>query len=237
MFSRLKWAGFLIPVLSLLGAPAAHAQWAVVDVGAIAQLVQQVELMEQTLNTAQNTLNQVRSQYQALTGNRGMQNLLSGQVRNYLPTDLTALSAVLNGQSATYVALSLLLQQSLNANAVLTPTQLAGLSSAEQSQVIAARQSAALLQALSGQALSTTSSRFASLQQLINAIPTASDAKGALDLQARIAAEQTMLANDQSKLQALYRAVDAQELARQQSAREQGIADIGSFRNLPPMGL
>jgi len=237
MFIRTKLIPFLLPVLSLIGAPAAHAQWAVVDVGAIAQLVQEVQLIEQTLTTAQNTLNQARSQYQAITGNRGMQNLLAGQVRNYLPTDLNELAAVVNGQNANFAALTGLLQQLVNANAVLTPAQLAGLSVSEQNQVVAARQNAALLQALAGQALSTASTRFASLQQLINAIPTASDAKGALDLQARIAAEQTMLSNDQSKLQALYRAAQAQELAREQSAREQAIADIGSFRNLPPMGL
>ena len=58
----------------------------------------------------------------------------------------------------------------------------------------------------SRQALEVTSERFASLQQLIDAIPGATDPKAVLDLQARIAAEQAMLQNEQTKLMVLYQA-------------------------------
>ena len=58
-----------------------------------------------------------------------------------------------------------------------------------------------------------------------------------MDLQARIAAEQGMLANEQTKLQVLHQAAQAEEWARVQRAREQAIADIGSLRSLPAMGL
>ena len=57
-----------------------------------------------------------------------------------------------------------------------------------------------MLQVTSRQALQVSSERFASLQQLIDAIPTATDPKAILDLQARIAAEQAMLQNEQTKL-------------------------------------
>jgi len=46
-----------------------------------------------------------------------------------------------------------------------------------------------------------------------------------------------MLANEQTKLQVLYQAAQAEELAREQRMREQAISDIGSLRTLPPMGL
>ena len=60
--------------LMLFGAaPAARAQWAVIDVGAIAQLVQEVQQMQQALQTAQNELNQAQQTYQSMTGERGMQ--------------------------------------------------------------------------------------------------------------------------------------------------------------------
>src|SRR5438552_19195102 len=67
----------------------AHAQWAVVDVGAIVQLVQQVVTMKEQLDTAKSHLTQAQQQYQSMTGGRGMQNLLgmSSQMRNYLPAD------------------------------------------------------------------------------------------------------------------------------------------------------
>ena len=72
---------------------------------------------------------------------------------------------------------------------------------------------------------------------MIGAIGGARDQKAILDLQARIAAEQGMLANDQSKLQTVYQVAQAQQWALQQRSREQAIGDIGSLRNLPRMGL
>ena len=93
------------------------------------------------------------------------------------------------------------------------------------------------MQATSQQALQSSSQRFASLQQLINAIPSATDQKGALDLQARIAAEQAMLQNEQTKVQTLNQALQADERARQQRAQELSISNLGSLRTLPPIGL
>lgn len=217
--------------------PAAHAQWAVVDVGAIAQLLQQVQLMEHELQTAENELNQAKQAYTSMTGSRGMQNLLSGTNRNYLPSDWQALQALLTGSPGSYGALGGQLQSTVQTNAVLTQAQVAQLSAQEQGQLQSGRNSAALLQITSQQALDTTSQRFASLQQLINAIPAATDQKAILELQARIAAEQAMLQNENTKLMLLYHAAQAQELARAQQARELSIANQGSLRSLPPIGL
>ena len=75
----------------------AHAQFAVIDVASLAQLIQEYETLQQQLSTAENQLNQARSEYAAITGNRGMQLLLSGTNRNYLPTDWTQLSQVMGG--------------------------------------------------------------------------------------------------------------------------------------------
>jgi type IV secretion system protein VirB5 len=229
-----KW----LPAVLLLGiAPSAHAQWAVVDVGAIAQLIQQVRLIEQELQTAQNELSQAQQAYQSMTGSRGMQNLLGGINRNYLPSNWTQVLSALNGSGGPYGSLSSNIQTSMSANAVLTSSKIAAMSPAEQSLLQTQRQNAALLQATSQQALATTSSRFTSLQQLISTIGTATDPKAILDLQARIAAEHAMLVNDQTKLQVLYQAIQAQASALEQRSREQSLNDIGSLRSLPAMGL
>lgn len=218
----------LFSILSLFGfCRGAHAQWAVVDVGAIAQLVQQVKLLEQELQTAQNDLNQARAAYQSTTGSRGMQNLLAGTVRNYLSPTWSQLGT----------SLAAPVQAQVNANAVLSTSQVAALSPAEQQQLATARQNAALLEVATQEAYATTSSRFASIQQLIDAIPTATDQKGILDLQARIEAEQGMLRNDATKLNLLYQAAEAEEWARRQSAREQAVASVGNLRNLPALAL
>jgi type IV secretion system protein VirB5 len=225
----------IVACLSLC--PAAKAQWAVVDVGAIAQLLQQYQTLKQQLSTAENALSQAQAQYQSITGGRGMQNLLNGTNRNYLPSDWSQIVAAINRTGTGFNSLSTGIQTSLAANAILTPQQMAALPPAERNQVQAARNSAATLQAVSQQALSTTSTRFASLQQLINTIGSASDEKAILDLQARIQAEQVMLQNESTKLGILYQAVQAQELARKQAAYEQAIADIGSLRTLPQLRL
>jgi type IV secretion system protein VirB5 len=235
---------FLLPLLFLARAPAAHAQWAVIDVASLGQLIQQYQalmqqyqVLTQQLSTAQSELTQVRNTFNAMTGGRGMQQLLSGTARNYLPTSLSDMQAVLQGSSATFGALSASMSSLAQANAVLTPAQVANLSPALQVQLAAARNSAALLQAIAGSALTNSSNRFASLQQLISAIGSATDQKGILDLNARIAAEQGMLQDEHTKLDVLYQLAQAQQWAVNQRAREQAIVDIGSFRQLPPMGL
>ena len=213
---------------AIAGVPSAQAQFAVIDATAVAHLISQAQTLTQQLAAARAQLAQVEAQYQAMTGGRGMQALLGGTVRNYLPAQWPQLQALLNG-SGGYGALSTIFRGILQANAVLSPQQLAALSPDERAHIVAARQSVALLQSISQDALGNASGRFAAVQQLIDAIPSAKDQKGILDLQARIGAEQGMLQNEQTKLQVLYQAALAQDWATQQRAREQIVAAHGQF--------
>jgi len=231
---------FALSVLALVALGVtrpASAQWAVIDVSAIQQLLQQYEVLEQQLSTLHSQLSQAEQQYAALTGQRGMQRLLSGVNRNYLPTDWTDLAAVMQGTSGPYGSLAASVQGLVASNAILGGQDLARLSPAELAQLTAARELVALREGIARTALDTTSNRFSSLQQLINAIPSATDTKGALDLQARIAAEQAMLANEATKVQVLRETLDSEQAALDQQRREQAIADIGSLGALAPMGL
>jgi type IV secretion system protein VirB5 len=215
-------------ILYVMALPAARAQWAVIDVGAIAQLIQEVQTLRQQLTTAQAQLNQAQAALATTTGNRGMQLLLGGTNRNYLPTSAAQLTAASQGGS-TYPGLASDVQTSMNENAVMSSVQLAALPPPAQQQVIADRQAVALRQALAGQALSNSSARFAALQSLIAAIPSARDQKGILDLQARINAELGMLQNEQTKLQVLAQATEALSAANAQRERERVIAGQGQF--------
>jgi type IV secretion system protein VirB5 len=230
---RALLSSLILGALSL----SAQAQIPVTDVGAIFQLITQVKTLLQELEVAQQDLAQAQQAYQAITGTRGMQNLLSSTQWNYLPSTSAQLQSTLNGAAGSYSTLAASVQGAMAANAVLTNAQLAALSPEEQSDVQARRQSAALLAGIAQQALSTTSTRFASIQQLVTAIGSATDEKGILDLQARIAAEQGALLNDSTKLGVLYQVAQAQELAEHQREEEQSMADVGSLRRLPPMGL
>jgi type IV secretion system protein VirB5 len=219
----------LLALALMGGAPRAHAQWAVVDVSSIAQLMQQVQILDQTLTTARGQLAQAQQEFQAITGTRGMQNLLSGTVRNYLPSNVEDLSLALSQANSSYAQLSAAVQQAARTNAVLTAQQLSALPPDLQARIAAWRSTIAMLQGITSAALSNSSGRFSSLQQLVTAIGGASDQKAALDLQARIGAETGMLQNEQTKLQSLYQVAQAQQWLNTQQDRESVIAGHGQF--------
>jgi type IV secretion system protein VirB5 len=215
-------------IASLAVTPAAWAQWAVVDAPAIVQLIQEVQTTAQQLQTARAQLLQAQQALQTMTGDRGMEQLLSGTVRNYLPSNWIQVTGALQG-SGGFSALSTDVQSIVTANAVLSPQRLATLSPGGQQLIQNSRQWSAMQQALSHQALSNASNRFAAIQTLIAAISSATDQKGILDLQARISAELGMLQNEQTKLQVLNQATQAQESSLRQLGREQVIDGHGPF--------
>lgn len=211
-------------------APTARAQWAVIDMPAIVQLIQEVQTMQQQLATAREQLQSAQQALQAMTGDRGMERLLGGTTRNYLPSNWTQLTSALQGRGTSgYAGLSADVQGAIAANAVLSPRRLATLSPADQQLIQAARQWSAMQQALAHAALANASGRFAAIQGLIAAISTAGDQKAILDLQARIGAELAMLQNEQTKLQVLFQATQAQESSVRQQARERVIEEHGRF--------
>ncbi|MDB6085400.1 MAG: conjugal transfer protein TrbF [Gammaproteobacteria bacterium] len=219
------------PFLWLATMPAARAQWAVVDAPAIVQLIQEVQTQQEQLQTARDQLVQAKQALQAMTGNRGMELLLSGTSRNYLPSNFSQLAGAMRGTGGGYSGLSSDVRSAVSANAVLTPQQLSMLSAPDQQIIVAGRQSSALREALAQQALANTSARFASIQSLVAAIGTAGDQKAILDLEARISAELGMLQNEQTKLQVLQQATQAQDAVNSQREREQVIAGHGRFES------
>ena len=237
MNSIRQFSAAVLALLSLGFLNPCRAQIPVTDLGAIAQLITQVANMENQLVTMRNQLVQAESTLKSMTGSRGMEQLLGSQDRNYLPTDWNSLASVIGNSSTTYSGLATNLQSIAVSNSVLSASQLSELAANARTAVTDARLSAAPSGAVSRSALSDTSNRFADLQQLISAIGSTTDQKAILELQARINAEQTMISNDQSKLQALYKTTEANEELRKQRIRERAIADVGSFTSLAPMGL
>src|SRR5450631_2932404 len=100
------WIVFAATLVSLSLGPVSRAQWAVIDVGSIAQLIKEVTTLEQQLQTAEATLANAQQQFQAMTGGRGMQSLLSGTNRNYLPSTWSDLMAAVRQTGGAYQALS-----------------------------------------------------------------------------------------------------------------------------------
>ena len=100
----------------------AQAQFAVIDIGTITQLLIQVQQLEQAVQLAQSTLAQSQQAYSAITGGRGMQLLLSGTNRNYLPANWTQLTGAQRGAGGAYGALGSDVSATIQRNAILTPS-------------------------------------------------------------------------------------------------------------------
>lgn len=225
-------------LLSALGMHVpAHAQIPVTDVGAITQLIMQLEQQYEQLDVAQDQLAQVEETNAVLTGSRGMQRLLSHLQRNYLPHNARELDLALQGLSKAYPRLSAEVRSTLEANSILTASEIDGLDPGDRAELQAARRAAALHKALSNEQLATTSNRFDALQELIDALGDVDDPKASLDLTARIAAEQTMATNEANKLRILDQSLAAEERLNKQRRRERVIQGIGSLRALPELGL
>ena len=142
---------------------------------------------------------------------RGMEQLLSGTVRNYLPPDWQQVTAALQG-SSSYGALSADVQNRHRhatqccRRSVWQPCRRAGSSSfkANGSGAPCSRRSPT-------QALANASNRFAAIQIADRGdFGATTDQKGILDLQARINAELGMLQNEQTKAQLLNQSALAQ---------------------------
>ena len=228
---RKHLTGWSLAAAAVLAPLQARAGIPVIDTVAIAQLVQQVTYWQQQISGMAQQLGQLQQTHAALTGSRGMEALApaSDLARNYLPPDYSELMRTVQGTSTTYSGLSGQVQSIMNANAVLSTTQLGSMSPEMRQLVEQGRQSAAMLSTMTRGAYQNTSQRFAALQTLINGIGRAQDPKSIQDLQARIQAEQGMLTNEHTKLQSLYQVAQADEIARGQRIAEQVVSGHGGF--------
>lgn len=228
-------ASTVLGLALLLSSAPARAGIPVIDVAAVAQLIQQVMYWTEQIQHMVTQVNQLRQTYQSISGQRGMGQLLAltDAARNYLPEDIGPLLDGIDGAAGAYAGVSGQIQSILNANAVLSPQALADLTPEQRALIEDARRAAASLQSLSRTAYGQTSRRFAQLQSLIGQISATDDQKAILELSARIQAEQNMLANETNKLTALYQVAQSQELARAQQMREHSVRAVGTFRDLP----
>lgn len=237
---RRQLLAFLLAAAALLAPLHAKAGIPVIDVTAVANLMQQVMYWQQQISAMGKQLDQLKASneqlqqtYSSMTGTRGMDQLLSTSnlQRNYLPQNYDGLMSLFNGSSSGYSGLSSQVQAIMSANRVLSSAQMDALSPEMRQIVDKGRQSSALLNGMTQSAYQNTSQRFSALQQLIDGIGRTNDPKAIQELQARIQAEQNMLTNEQTKLQSLYQIARAEEVAQQQRTREQVISGHGGFSN------
>ncbi|MBV6417193.1 MAG: Type IV secretion system protein virB5 [Steroidobacteraceae bacterium] len=226
----------LLLASGLMAAAPSQAAMAVIDVSAIAQMVRQLNELRTQISVLRDQLQQARNTHASFTGNRGMQGL-GLTAREYLPPDYAELERVLLGTSHAYAGLAQEIEALARDAGVLTNSQLTALGAQHREDVESQRRDTALQQALSRSALEASQRRFTALEQLRSTMPSATDPKAMMDLQARLQLEQAALANEAIKLQALREVAAADREARARQMRERAAGSLGSLRTLPPMGL
>ena len=115
----------LLGVVLMGAAPPVRAQFAVIDVASLAQLIGQARTLLQQLNAARAQIVQAQTLYQSMTGTRGMQQLVNTATFNYLPFNWGLLSAAEQGGGGAYANLAAAIGNAELGNTVLSPAQFA----------------------------------------------------------------------------------------------------------------
>ena len=214
----MRRALFPIALAAVLLASAAKAQTVVYDPTSVGKLVQQYETAVQQLEQLRTQVQQGQTLLTSLNTGSAVNTLAaelsSPALRAFLP-DAQALLSAASGDMSDLGALGASATAIRAANRIYTPPT----SDLPGQDLEAAGNRAAISAALGRQIADVSAQRLQGLQTLQASIG-AGDARAALDLQARLQAEQAMLVNEQVRLQGLAMAQAAQDRLQQQRDRE-----------------
>lgn len=209
----------LAGVLTLGLAGSAHAQLAVFDASNYAKAIEEATTALNQLRQLEQQVSQGAQLLTSLNANSGVNALAKvlqqPGLRTILP-DISAFVTAGQGDLTQLGALGSAAQAIRTQNRLFTPA--AG--DAIGADVEAAGDRAARDLAAGQAVANAAQTRLTGLQQLQTALTTAGDARAVLDLQARLQAEQAMIANDQMHLQGVAMAQAAEDRLQQQRDRE-----------------
>jgi type IV secretion system protein VirB5 len=222
----------------------ANAGIPVIDVANLAQSIQQVVAwaqqnaqMVQQITELRNQYTQLTNTYNSMTGNRGLGTLLNGAVdqatRRYLPGDATQLGQLGSGV-AGFGSLQATINRYRSSVTSLPPTWFPAGSPA--ANTLATRvDSLATQQAMGEAAYTSSTQRTSDLEDMISTIGTADDPKAIAEINARITAQQALIANESTRLQALTYMQQLQKQQDDQRARE--VVSTWSTYVMPPISF
>ena len=212
----------LVAALAITMAGAASAQIPVTDGASIAQQVSaQIETiakwkMQYDQMTSQ--INQMKQQYESLTGSRNLGQILNNSaLRDYLPNDWQGVYDAV--KSGGYSGLSGRAQSIYEANKAFDACmvfKLVDQRTACEAQAVKGAQD----KAFALDAYDKAKSRLTQIDQLMAKINDTPDPKAIAELQGRIAAEQAMIQNEQTKLQMYQMVAAAEDRLQEQRQRE-----------------
>ena len=231
-----KLSASYILAVGIAASSAAFAQIPVTDGASIAKSVEnQIETMakwKMQYDQMVSQIDQMKQQYAAVTGARGMGELFNNpQLRDYLPQDWQDVYDSV--KSGGYAGLSGRAESIYDNNKVYDAC--AGFVSNEQrtnceAQAVKGAQD----KAFALDAYDAAKNRLSQIDQLMRQINQTQDPKAIAELQGRIAAEQAMIQNEQTKLQ-MYQMVAAAEDRLQQQRRKEINSKIVDQRGYPTL--
>jgi type IV secretion system protein VirB5 len=195
----------LVTLLCACAFSQAHAQG--VPTISPAELAQQMVQVEQLMQQVQNQ----EAQYQALTGNSSFGNILNNPaLRNYLPEQWQDIYSQAKNGSLSGISSTM--------RSIEQQESMTGASTAGQQRYY---DTLAANKAMNEQAYSAIMARFNNIQSLMQQSNMTQDPAQKADLQNRMAAEETMVTNDQTRLQLTSRLQQTElRLAEEQRDRE-----------------
>jgi len=209
-----------------------YAQEAVIDVAAIGQLASQAATLGQQLTQMKNQVTQLKSSYDSFTGSRGLGTIMNNPaLRNYLPNDWQKVydSVKQGGYAGLSGTAKTLYNQVYDSCQHITV----------QDQRLACESSAVKGAQDKGFALDAygkAQDRMTQIDQLMAKVNDTQDPKAIAELQARIAAEQANIQNEQTKLQLYSMVADAEDRVQKQRQREIN-AEVVDKRNYPTLRI
>lgn len=217
-----KLSASCILAVGIAATSAAFAQIPVTDGASIAKSVEnQIETMakwKMQYDQMVSQIDQMKQQYAAVTGARGMGELFNNpQLRDYLPQDWQGVYDSV--KSGGYAGLSGRAESIYDNNKVYDAC--AGFVSNEQrtnceAQAVKGSQD----KAFALDAYDAAKNRLSQIDQLMQQINQTQDPKAIAELQGRIAAEQAMIQNEQTKLQMYQMVAAAEDRLQEQRQRE-----------------
>ncbi|MBA4343286.1 MAG: type VI secretion protein [Methylibium sp.] len=208
---------FAVALLLALGATQARAQGIpVIDAANLVQTVQQVINDITAINNQVQQIRQLQGQLDSINGIRNLGNVFDNpSLKNYVPAEsYTLLNAVSNsgysGLNATAKALR-------DTGMVYNCMELSGTDRTRcQASLAQPYQHKGLLQ----DAMKSAAGRLIQIQALMGQINATSDQKSVQEIQARIGAENALLAHEMSQLQMLQGMADSEERIARSRERE-----------------
>jgi type IV secretion system protein VirB5 len=219
-----------------LPAGAAHAQQLVYDPSAYGKLLQQAQTGLQQLEQLKSQLDQSKQLYDSLnrgTGVNSLASILSSPALRAVLPGADAFAAAAKGDLAPLGAIGAKAAQIRSANRAYTPPADDPRGQALESSGNRAARDLALGDAVAD----AGAQRLAGLQQLQGAIDAAPTARAVMGIQARLSAEQAMIANDQMRLQGFSISQAAEDRLARQGEQERAAADAAARLKLYRSGF